>query len=81
MSQQGAWPRLLPDVDGLLFNGRLMNVAWISAIALFVLLEKTAPWGNWMAALGIFRSDLEARQASCYNSISNLNYILQNIIE
>ena len=29
----------------LLFVGGVMNVAWIGVIALFVLLEKTAPWG------------------------------------
>ncbi len=35
----------------LLFVGGLMNVAWIGAIALFALLEKTVPWGNWMSRL------------------------------
>ena len=28
-----------------------MNVAWIGAIALFVLLEKTVPWGSRMSRL------------------------------
>jgi hypothetical protein len=28
----------------LLFVGGLMNVAWIGAIPLFVLLKKTVPW-------------------------------------
>jgi predicted metal-binding membrane protein len=35
----------------LLFVGGLMNVSCIGAIALFVLLEKTVPWGNWMSRL------------------------------
>jgi predicted metal-binding membrane protein len=30
----------------LLFVGGLMNLAWIAAIALFVLVEKTLPWGG-----------------------------------
>ena len=30
----------------LLFVGGLMNLAWIAAIALLVLLEKTVPWGG-----------------------------------
>ena len=34
---------------GLLFVGGLMNLAWIAAIALLVLIEKTAPWGGRMA--------------------------------
>jgi len=36
----------------LLFIGGLMSLAWVGAIALFVLLEKTMPWGNWMSRLG-----------------------------
>ena len=32
-------------LTALLFVGGVMNVAWIGVIALFVLLEKTAPWG------------------------------------
>jgi predicted metal-binding membrane protein len=32
----------------LLFVGGIMNLAWIAAIALLVLLEKTAPWDGWM---------------------------------
>ena len=35
----------------LLFVGGLMNLAWVGAIALFVLLEKTVPWGDWMGRL------------------------------
>jgi len=35
----------------LLFVGGLMNLAWVGAIALLVLLEKTAPWGDWMGRL------------------------------
>ena len=36
----------------LLFVGGLMSVSWIGAIALFVLIEKTTPWGDWMSRLG-----------------------------
>jgi predicted metal-binding membrane protein len=32
----------------LLFVGGLMNLAWVAAIAVFVLLEKTVPWGGRM---------------------------------
>jgi len=32
----------------LLFVGGLMNIAWIGAIALFVLWEKTMPWDGWV---------------------------------
>jgi predicted metal-binding membrane protein len=35
----------------LLFVGGLMNLAWIAAIALLVLLEKTIPWGDRMSRL------------------------------
>jgi len=35
----------------LLFVGGLMNLAWVGAIALFVLLEKTVPWGDWISRL------------------------------
>jgi predicted metal-binding membrane protein len=35
----------------LLFVGGLMNFAWVGAIALFVLLEKTLSWGGWMSPL------------------------------
>lgn len=31
----------------LLFVGGLMNLAWIAALALLVLVEKTLPWGGW----------------------------------
>jgi predicted metal-binding membrane protein len=33
----------------LLFVGGVMNLAWIGAIALFVLLEKTIPGGRWLS--------------------------------
>jgi predicted metal-binding membrane protein len=32
---------------GLLFVGGVMNLLWIAAIAIFVLLEKTVPFGEW----------------------------------
>ena len=32
----------------LLFVGGIMNLAWIAAIALLVLIEKTLPRGGWM---------------------------------
>jgi predicted metal-binding membrane protein len=35
----------------LLFVGGVMNLAWIGAIALLVLIEKTLPWGGWMGRL------------------------------
>ena len=35
----------------VLFVGGLMNLAWIGAIAILVLLEKTMPWGDWMSRL------------------------------
>jgi len=35
----------------LLFVGGLMNLAWIAAIALLVMLEKTIPWGGRMSRL------------------------------
>jgi predicted metal-binding membrane protein len=28
-----------------------MNAAWVGAIALFVPLQKTMPWGDWMSRL------------------------------
>ena len=31
---------------GLLFVGGVMNLLWIAAIAMFVLLEKTIPFGD-----------------------------------
>ena len=31
----------------LLFVGGVMNLLWIAALALFVLVEKVAPWGEW----------------------------------
>lgn len=33
---------------GLLFFGGIMNLYWIIGLALFVLLEKTAPLGHWL---------------------------------
>jgi len=36
----------------LLFVGGLMNLAWVGAIALFVLMEKTMPWGDRMGRFG-----------------------------
>ena len=33
----------------LLFVGGIMNVLWIAALAIFVLLEKVAPYGAWLA--------------------------------
>ena len=36
----------------LLFVGGLMSVTWIGAISLFVLMEKTIPWGDWVSRLG-----------------------------
>ena len=35
----------------LLFVGSLMNLAWVGAIAILVLLEKTMLWGDWMSRL------------------------------
>jgi len=38
-----------------LFVGGLMSLAWVATIALFVLLEKTLPLGDWMSRLtGVF---------------------------
>jgi predicted metal-binding membrane protein len=36
----------------LSFVGGLMNLAWVGAIALFVLVEKTMPAGDWTSGLG-----------------------------
>ena len=36
----------------LLFVGGLMSLAWVGAIALFVLVEKTMPWGDWISRIG-----------------------------
>lgn len=33
----------------LLFVGGIMNLAWIAALAFFVLLEKVTPMGSWLA--------------------------------
>ena len=35
----------------LLFVGGIMNVLWIVLLALFILLEKVAPWGRLIASL------------------------------
>ena len=35
----------------LLFVGGLMNLAWIAAIAVLVLIEKTLPWGGRMGLI------------------------------
>src|SRR5437773_464405 len=35
----------------LLFVGGIMNLAWIAAIALLVLIEKTLPGGDWMGRI------------------------------
>ncbi len=32
----------------LLFVGGVMNLLWIGGLALFVLVEKTAPGGQWL---------------------------------
>ena len=32
----------------LLFVGGVMNLLWIAGIALFILVEKTAPGGRWL---------------------------------
>lgn len=37
---------------GLLFVGGLMNIVWVAAIAVWVLAEKTLPWGGRLAQLG-----------------------------
>jgi len=36
----------------LLFVGGLMSLAWVGAIALFVLVEKTMPYGDWISRPG-----------------------------
>ena len=35
----------------LLFVGGIMNLVWIGAIALVVLIEKTLPWGGRMSRI------------------------------
>ena len=32
----------------LLFVGGIMNIAWIAAVAAFVLIEKVSPAGHWI---------------------------------
>ena len=34
---------------GLLFFGGIMNLYWIAGLAVFVLIEKTMPMGQWFA--------------------------------
>ena len=36
---------------GLLFVGGVMNLLWISGLAIFVLLEKVLPYGDWLSKL------------------------------
>ena len=39
---------------GLLFFGGIMNLFWIAGLAVYVLLEKTIPFGHWLGrAVGI----------------------------
>lgn len=33
----------------LLFAGGLMNLVWVAGLAIYVLIEKVAPFGNWIA--------------------------------
>ena len=44
-------PRLLQDVDGASVRQRTDERRRVGAIALFVLVEKTVPWGNRMSQL------------------------------
>ncbi|HEX4767731.1 MAG TPA: DUF2182 domain-containing protein [Lichenihabitans sp.] len=36
----------------LLFVGGTMNLLWIAGLAIFVLVEKVLPWGEWLARAG-----------------------------
>ncbi len=36
---------------GLLFFGGIMNLYWIAGLAVYVLIEKTAPMGQWLARM------------------------------
>jgi predicted metal-binding membrane protein len=36
----------------LLFVGGLMSLIWVGVITLFVLVEKTMPWGDWISRIG-----------------------------
>jgi len=36
----------------LLFAGGVMNLLWVAALAIFVLLEKLFPYGHWLARFG-----------------------------
>jgi len=35
----------------LLFFGGVMNLYWIVGLAVFVLIEKTFPFGNWLGRI------------------------------
>jgi predicted metal-binding membrane protein len=35
----------------LLFAGGIMNLVWIAGLAIFVLVEKFAPYGQWFARI------------------------------
>ena len=35
----------------LLFYGGVMNLYWIGGLALYVLLEKTIPYGHWLGSI------------------------------
>jgi hypothetical protein len=37
---------------GLLFFGGVMNLFWIAGLALYVLIEKTIPLGDWIGRIG-----------------------------
>jgi len=39
---------------GLLFFGGVMNLIWIAGLAVFILLEKTVPMGNWVGRIAGF---------------------------
>ena len=34
---------------GLLFFGGVMNLLWVATIAIFILLEKIVPYGQWLS--------------------------------
>jgi len=44
-------PRLLLAVNGVAVRRRTDELAWVAAIALLVLLEKTTPWGVQISLL------------------------------
>ena len=39
------------DCSALLFAGGVMNIAWIAAIAIFVLIEKLVPSGSFISRI------------------------------